>query len=106
MSIESAIEKRIQEAMARGEFDYLEGKCKPIDLSGYFSMPEDLRMAYALLRSSKFIPEEIEMMREIAELRRNLKHAASEREKATLNSKLNEKILALNIAVEKYKRRR
>ena len=66
MSIESAIEKIIQDAIARGEFDDLEGKGKPLDLTGYFNTPEDIRVGYSLLKSNKFVPEEIELMKEVA----------------------------------------
>ena len=44
MSIESAIEQKIREAIARGEFDNLSGSGKPLDLDAYFNTPEDLRM--------------------------------------------------------------
>ena len=62
MSIESAIEKQIKEAMARGEFDNLAGKGKPLDLEAYFNTPDDLRMAYSILKSNDFVPEEVEIM--------------------------------------------
>ncbi|MEP6787258.1 MAG: DUF1992 domain-containing protein [Acidobacteriota bacterium] len=35
MSIESSIEQKIREAIARGDFDNLEGKGKPLDLDAY-----------------------------------------------------------------------
>jgi hypothetical protein len=57
MSIESAIEQKIREAMARGEFDNLPGKGKPLDLEAYFNTPEDLRMAYSILKSNDFVSQ-------------------------------------------------
>jgi hypothetical protein len=76
MSIESAIEQKIKEAMARGEFDNLAGKGKPIDLDAYFNTPEDLRMAYSILKSNSFVPEEVELMKEIASLKEKLESLA------------------------------
>ena len=59
MSIESAIEQKIKEAMGRGEFDNLSGKGKPLNLDAYFNTPEDLRMAFSILKSNDFVPEEV-----------------------------------------------
>lgn len=56
--------------MARGEFDNLKGRGKPLDLNAYFNTPEDLRMAFAMLKSNDFVPEEVEMLNEIAKLKR------------------------------------
>src|SRR5213593_1543307 len=106
MSIESSIEETIRQAIARGEFDNLEGKGKPLDLSAYFNTPEDLRMTYSMLKSNQFVPEEVEMIREIAALKETIKVCCSDEEKAALMRKLNDKTLALTLAMEKYKRKR
>ena len=61
----SIAERKIREAMARGEFDNLPGKGKPIvqeDLSG---VPEELRMAYKILKNAGFVPPEVELSNEI-----------------------------------------
>jgi len=84
----------------------LSGKGKPLDLTGYFNTPEDMRMAYSLLKSNQFVPEEVELMKEIAELKKKLGDDLSEDERETLARKLNEKMLTLNVALEKYKRKR
>jgi Domain of unknown function (DUF1992) len=106
MSIESSIEKTIKDAIARGEFDNLEGKGKPLDLTTYFNTPEDMRMAYSLLKSNKFVPEEVELMKEISDLKDEIAACDDESKKATLVRKLNEKSLHLSLAIEKYKRRK
>lgn len=51
-------EERIREARERGEFDDLPGAGRPLDLDGYFGIPEDLRMAYTLLRNSGHLAED------------------------------------------------
>jgi hypothetical protein len=104
MSIESSIEKIIQDAIARGEFDNLEGKGKPLDLTAYFNTPEDMRMAYSLLKSNKFVPEEVELLKEISDLKDEIAACEDKDKRATLRKKLNEKSLALSLAIEKYKR--
>ena len=106
MSIESAIEKQIKEAIARGEFDNLAGKGKPIDLDAYFSTPEDLRMAFSMLRSNDFVPAEIEMLKEVASLKEQIKNAADEEQKQALTKILHEKSLAVALLLEKYRQKR
>ena len=106
MSIESAIEEKIKKAIARGEFDNLPGQGKPIDLDAYFNTPEELRMAFAMLRSNDFVPEEIELLREIGNLRTALKHSVDDAEKVKLSRELNEKSLALTLILERNKRKK
>ena len=103
MSIESAIEKRIREAIARGEFDDLPGKGRPIDLNAYFNTPEELRMAHALLKSNDFVPAEVELMKEIAALREELR-SADEEHRPQLIGKMNRKELELRLALERSRR--
>ncbi|EPR34482.1 DnaJ-like, subfamily C, domain-containing protein [Alkalidesulfovibrio alkalitolerans DSM 16529] len=51
-------EERIRVARERGEFDDLPGAGRPLDLDDYFRVPEDLRMAYTLLRNSGHLAED------------------------------------------------
>ena len=104
MSIESAIEKQIKEAMARGEFDNLPGSGKPQDLEAYFNTPEDLRMAYSMLKSNDFVPEEVEIMKEISNLKEKLKLLVDESEAAALRERINERSLALSLLLDRRRR--
>ena len=104
MSIESAIEKQIKEAMARGEFDNLAGKGKPLDLEAYFNTPEDLRMAYSILKSNDFVPEEVEIMKEISSLKEKLGTTAEVSEAGALREKINQRSLALSLLLDRRRR--
>jgi len=104
MSIESAIEKQIKEAMARGEFDNLPGSGKPLDLEAYFNTPEDLRMAYSMLKSNDFVPEEVEIMKEISHLKEKLKLVVEESEAAVLRERINERSLTLSLLLDRRRR--
>lgn len=53
---ESLINQRIEEAMARGEFDNLRGKGKPIDTSPDPYVPPDMQMANSLLKNNDLSP--------------------------------------------------
>lgn len=105
MSIESAIEQKIREAMARGEFDNLAGSGKPLDLDAYFNTPEDLRMAFSMLKSNDFVPEEVEIFKEIAELNEHIKTCTDEAEASSLTKKLNGRKLALSLLLDSRRRK-
>ena len=105
MSIESAIEQIIKDGMARGEFDNLKGKGKPLNLDDYFNTPEDVRMGFSILKSNEFVPEEVERLKEIAEIREKLRTATESEEKSLLEKALRDKTLALSLALERNKRK-
>jgi DnaJ family protein C protein 28 len=62
---ESAVEKQIREAMERGEFDHLPGAGKPLDLDDNPFTPDDMRMAYKVLKDNHAAPDWIEQSKEI-----------------------------------------
>jgi hypothetical protein len=105
MSIESAIEQIIREGMARGEFDNLKGRGKPLNLDDYFNTPEDIRMGFAMLRSNDFVPEEVEIMNEIAALKEQIDAAQNEEERAALSAKYSERKLKLSLLLDVRRRR-
>jgi hypothetical protein len=106
MPNELNIEQQIREAMARGDFDNLKRKGKPLDLEAYFATPEELRMAHSILKSNDFVPEEVEMLKEIARLKQEIASETDAAKAAEMVAVLHDKNLALTIALEKYKRKR
>ena len=104
MSLEKIIEEKILEAMAKGEFDNLEGKGKPLNLDDYFATPEDFRVGHSLLKANKFVPQEVDLLKEIGVLKEKLKKCADEAERKKLTKLFNEKTLALTIILERNKR--
>ena len=105
MSLANSIEARVREAIASGDFDKLKGAGKPLDLDDYFAAPEDVRMGYSVLKSNKFVPEEIDRLKEIGELKEQIKSCAGEDEKKKLFKALNEKTLAFNLIKERNRRK-
>lgn len=106
MAIEKLIEKKIREAMERGEFDNLEGSGQPVDLSAYFATPEDMRIGCKLLKDAKIVPEELELLREAETLKEKLMSCSTEDERIRVRKALDEKLLKYNLLRERYKRGR
>jgi len=105
MSFDRVVESVIQEAMARGEFDDLPGRGKPIDLTEYFNTPEDVRVAQSMLKNAGMVPVEIELLQEIAALKEMLYALIDENEKDKKRKLLEEKQLQFNLLLERRKRR-
>ena len=63
-------EQRIAEALAKGELEDLPGAGRPLDLDDDKLVPEELRLAYRILKNAGYVPPEVETLREIAELER------------------------------------
>ena len=101
MSLESAIDDKIRAAIERGEFDDLEGKGKPLDLDAYFATPEDLRLAYSMLKSNQFVPEEVEILKDISALKTKVDECTHDEERKKLTTQLNERKLALRILLDR-----
>jgi hypothetical protein len=75
-SFDLLAERKIEEALARGDFNDLPGAGRPLALDDDPLVPEDVRMAYRILKNSGFVPPEIDQIREIAELERTVLRAA------------------------------
>ena len=78
------VEEKIQEAIRKGEFDHLDGFGKPIDHSDYYNAPEELRIAYHILRNAGIPPEEVQMLNSINQMTKKLKSELSRGERERL----------------------
>jgi hypothetical protein len=63
-------ERKIAEAIARGELDDLPGAGRPLELDDDSHVPEDLRAAYRILRNAGYAPPEVQALNQIAQLER------------------------------------
>jgi len=106
MVLEKLVEEKIKAAMEAGEFHDLEGAGRPLNLDEYFATPEDLRVTYSVLKSSRVLPREVELLKEIESLRASIATASSTQDKARLNRELNNTLLQYDIMKERYRRSR
>ena len=72
LALDLLAERKIEEALARGELAGLPGEGRPLELDDDALVPEDLRLAYRVLKNAGFVPPEVEARREIAGLERLL----------------------------------
>jgi hypothetical protein len=105
MSFQKNVDEKIKEAIARGEFDDLPGKGMALDLDAYFAMPEHLRMGYSILKSADIIPEEMELLRQIEDLKKSLDSSTTRIENQALRQELSEKLTNFNMRMEQNRKR-
>jgi len=58
-------ERRILEAIGEGALDDLPGAGQPLELEDDSHVPEDLRVAYKILKNAGFVPKEVALQKEI-----------------------------------------
>jgi hypothetical protein len=82
------VEQRIRSAMANGSFDDLPGEGRPLLLDDDSLVPEDLRLAYRVLKNAGYLPEELQLRSEIGAIERTLDKVLGGRERRLANKRL------------------
>jgi hypothetical protein len=93
---ELIVEERIKKAQYKGVFDNLSEAGKPIDLAADQHIPEDLRLAYKILKNADFLPPEVELKKEIHRTEDLLVDMPDTAERYRVLKKLNFLIMKLN----------
>lgn len=68
LGLDLLVERRIQAAIARGEFDGLPGAGRPLALDDDPLVPEELRVAYRLLKNAGCVPPELSQIVNVNQL--------------------------------------
>src|SRR5262245_31977602 len=99
------VERKLEEAARRGDFDRLPGAGEPLDLSENPYVPADWRLAFKILADHKIVPEFVERRKAIEAIRAEMDALKSDRSRdrewrrlAYRNraARLAEEVLALN----------
>jgi len=106
MNLDKIVEEMIKKAQERGEFDNLPGKGKPIDLTEYFEMSEDIRVAQSVLKNAGMKSREVDLLKEIAELRQALAKVVNEKKRQEIQKQIQEKQIEFSLMMERQRRQR
>ena len=68
MMLDAQIEQSILQAIKRGEFDDLPGSGKPLCLEDDRLIPKELRLAHRILKNAGYVPKEIQLFKQLAQL--------------------------------------
>src|SRR5947199_7646633 len=67
--LERKVEEKLRQAQQEGAFDSLPGSGKPLVLEDESSVPSELRLAYKMLKIANCLPPELELHKEILNLK-------------------------------------
>ena len=93
---EKLVEERILAAQRNGEFEGLEGAGKPLEPEDMSRVPQELRIAYKILKNADCLPPEIELQKEIITTEKMLAGVEDEQERYKVMKKLNYLIMKFN----------
>jgi hypothetical protein len=99
--IERLADERIREAMERGAFDGLPLAGKPLPTDANTFVPEELRIAYKLLKDAGFLPPEMELSKEVVTLKELLATVGEEGERRKLRRRIDELRLRLDLLLKR-----
>ena len=88
-SLARIAEQKITEAMKTRDFTSEKWKNKPLPLDDDRAIPDDLKMAYKILKNSGFLPPEIEEKKEVQRLEQLIAATEDEHERLKQMKKLN-----------------
>lgn len=95
--IERLAEERIKKAQEEGAFDALPGRGQPLRLDDDAHVPEDLRLAWRVLKNADCLPPELLAQREIHTARELLAGLTDEAERYQQMQRLNLMVTRLNV---------
>jgi hypothetical protein len=96
-------ERKILEAIEKGELDDYEGKGEPFP-EEFFQVdpfvPDDLKQTYRIFKNASILPPEIILKRRIEEIKVKLKEYLPEAERENLLAELRDKETEFNVKIE------
>ncbi len=88
-SLTRIAEQKIAEAMKTRDFTSEKWKNKPLPLDNDSNIPDDLKMAYKILKNSGYLPPEVEEKKEVQRLEELIATTEDEHERLKQMKKLN-----------------
>ena len=89
-------ERRISEAILKGQLDVEGWRNKPLPMTNDYLVPEELRMAHKILKNAGYLPPEIETKKEIQQIEDLLATCEDERTRVKQIKKLSYLMMKLS----------
>lgn len=99
--LQQVAEQKIRAAIARGELDNLSLQGQPIRQDDDGLVPAELRMGYKFLKNAGVLPEELQLKKELLELKDLLACCQEEGRREQLQQRLSARQLRYDLLLEK-----
>jgi hypothetical protein len=104
-TLDEEIARHLQEALESGELQKAKGFGKPFaQPEGWDETPEAFRMAFKILKDSGFVPPEIELFHQRAQLRKEIEACTDEAERHRLQRALSDMEQKISLRLESLRR--
>lgn len=105
-TFDQRIADSLRESQQSGELQTAKGWGKPLELNdGYDETPQELRMGFKALKDSGFVPPEVEMLKQLAGMRKQLESAdLAESDAAQLRREIADLQLKVSVRMENLSR--
>jgi hypothetical protein len=101
MTLDEEIARHLAEAAASGELKAARSYGKPLaDMEGWDETPEELRLAFKVLKDAGFAPPEVALFHERAKLREAVEACADAQERIRLQKQLSELEQKISLRLE------
>lgn len=98
----SMADRIIGEAVKRGDFDDLPNRGQKLDFDDPEGLPGELRLSNRVLKNAGYVPEEIQLRKDIDALKQRLSQAIDADHKAALQQQINTKSMQFAMLMERY----
>jgi hypothetical protein len=103
-TLDDHIAQSLRESLRSGELQSAEGWGKPLELNdGYAQTPEELRLAFKVLKEAGFVPPEVETMKQMAALKEMIADDPGAPEADAMRQRLSELQQHLALRLEKLR---
>jgi len=106
MSLERLAQLRLQHAIDDGLLEDLPNCGDRLDFDEYFATPEDVRLAYSILKNANCLPEEVEIRNEISALECAQAASVSPDHRSELGRRIASLALRFELLRDRARRRR
>lgn len=86
--VDQIVERRIAEAVWRGEFNELPGAGRPLELDDEPLVPAELRVAFRIMKNAGYVPDEVRLFAEIRGAEQLLMRASESEERVAASARL------------------
>jgi len=93
----------IRSAERTGAVKNLPGYGKPLNLEDDQNIPRRYRMAYRILKNAGYTPPEVQMIQEIAELKKQLEQEQDKVQRELIEAQIRDRRQRLDVALDKFR---
>ena len=86
--LDQLVERRIAEALERGEFNDLPGAGQPLELDDDPLVPAELRVAFRIMKNAGYVPDEVRLFAELRSAEQLLMEAGNEEERVAASARV------------------